>query len=175
MGALLALDPQYLSHIGLQISPSVIRGVVGIQGKTSLFLFYSEHSWRVIVLLFFPLCSSGIYDLIQLDADFPDYKNYFTEFAFGDSKENWRKASPQFVVPTAASKGISFLLLHSTEDELVNPIQTERFAKHLQENLPQVRSIVGGNLKGTHWKTIENVGTESDTFSQHILEFVKKS
>jgi len=144
MSSLLILDPSYLGHYSETIEDS-IKGIIGIE---------------------------GIYDLIQLDKDWPNYKDYFIEFAFGNDKNQWKQASPQNLFNDQAKK-VKVMIIHSPEDELVNSIQSERFVEHLHNNGIQVE-YVSNNIKGKHFNVVEFIGSEIDCVSNHIIQFVNE-
>jgi len=71
----------------------------------------------------------GIYDLPKLDSAWPAYRNWFITKAFGNPNK-WAVASPTrrpVVLKTP------WLVIHSTQDELVDVGQSQDFAKHLRD------------------------------------------
>lgn len=109
IAAMIALDPSYLAAEGLKLN--VISAVIGIE---------------------------GIYDIPQLIKVWPAYDRQFIRRAFAEP-ENWEKSSPQSHVSggIAAWKALSaearWFIIHSPKDELVDPPQSENFAKALRE------------------------------------------
>ncbi len=92
----------------------------------------------------------GIYDIDLFVSDFPNYV-IDLEYAFTQDRKNWE--SPQHVGELAAlnislitflpifkhpffdfnNKDISWLIVHSPEDRLVNSSQSTQFCAHLKE------------------------------------------
>ena len=86
------------------------------------------HSVKAIIL------SEGIYDLETLMTSFPTYRDWFIQRAFGISE-----SYAQFSVlkyPSRPSSAISWLLLHSKRDTLVDQLQTDAMYDHLSHLFP---------------------------------------
>eukprot|EP01097_Dermamoeba_algensis_P009417 TRINITY_DN661_c0_g1_i1.p1 TRINITY_DN661_c0_g1~~TRINITY_DN661_c0_g1_i1.p1 ORF type:complete len:267 (+),score=34.73 TRINITY_DN661_c0_g1_i1:32-832(+) len=112
----------------------------------------------------------GIFDLVQLQADFPDYKGYFIDFAFGANQETWKLASPQHSCPSSYSKS-PWLIFHSTEDELVNLLQSSNFGKKLQElDIPY--ELLAEN-RGKHFDVVNNL-TKDSPITTTIIKFIQE-
>jgi hypothetical protein len=87
------------------------------------------HSVKAIIM------SEGIYDLDLFLINFPETREWFIKRAFGIAE-----SYPQFSVltyPTRPSSTISWLLIHSKGDTLVNQIQTDAMYDHLFQLCPQ--------------------------------------
>jgi len=84
------------------------------------------HSVKAIIM------SEGIYDLDTLIANFPNYREWFIQPAFGISE-----SYPQFsVLKYPARSQFSWLLLHSKGDTFVDQIQTDTMYDHLSQIFP---------------------------------------
>ncbi|CDO72846.1 hypothetical protein BN946_scf185002.g31 [Trametes cinnabarina] len=75
-------------------------------------------------------CSEGIYDIDRLLASFPTYKAWFVAPAFGD-----RDAYPHVNVASyplrEGGEHIRWLIIHSSNDTLVDQLQSETMYAHL--------------------------------------------
>lgn len=86
------------------------------------------HSVKAIIL------SEGIYDLDMLIVSYPECPEWFIRRAFGIAE-----SYPQFSVlkyPPRPSSAISWFLLHSKGDTLVDQIQTDAMHLHLSKLFP---------------------------------------
>ncbi|KDR81524.1 hypothetical protein GALMADRAFT_239528 [Galerina marginata CBS 339.88] len=111
--------------------------------------------------------SEGIYDLDSLITRFPGYRDWFVQSAFGPSE-----SYPQFSVlryPLRPSSAISWLLLHSRGDSLVDIPQTEAMHTHLMEIHPQGVSINIDELTDEH-----NDILRTDLYVKIVKEFTAK-
>ena len=79
--------------------------------------------------------SEGIYDLDMFMTSFPKTREMFIQRAFGIA-ESYSQFSV-LTYPTRPSSAISWLLLHSKGDTLVNQIQTDAMYDHLLQLYPQ--------------------------------------
>ena len=87
------------------------------------------HSVKAIVM------SEGIYDLDMFMTSFPETREWFIQRAFGIT-ESYSHFSV-LTYPTRPSSSISWLLLHSKGDTLVNQIQSDAMYDHLFQLCPQ--------------------------------------
>jgi hypothetical protein len=87
------------------------------------------HSVKAIIM------SEGIYDLDVLITSFPRYREGFIQRAFGIT-ESYSQFSV-LTYPTRPSSAISWLLLHSKGDTLVDQIQSDAMYDHLFQLCPQ--------------------------------------
>lgn len=111
----------------------------------------------------------GIYDLPNLAARWPSYPDWFLKGAFGDPK-GWPAASPTRA--EVASKA-PWLLVHSTGDELVDPSQTDDFARHLRDAGVAVERLRPAG-KG-HDEVVEGLGAPDDEVTKALVAFVEKT
>ncbi|TRM55274.1 Alpha/Beta hydrolase protein [Schizophyllum amplum] len=74
--------------------------------------------------------SEGIYDIDLLLARWPDYGRWFIHDAFGEREEYSAVSIARYPL---RKPGTRWLLMHSCEDELVDPGQTKAMGAHLQE------------------------------------------
>ena len=79
--------------------------------------------------------SEGIYDLDLLITSFPKSREGFIQRAFGIA-ESYSQFSV-LTYPTRPSSAISWLLLHSKQDTLVDQIQSDAMYDHLFQLYPQ--------------------------------------
>jgi len=80
-------------------------------------------------------CLEPIADLPMLVAEYPQYRN-FVEEAFGPDETNWSNESPARWVLSQQSNGpVSFLIIHSREDELLSFEQPKLLAENLVKAL----------------------------------------
>jgi acetyl esterase/lipase len=71
----------------------------------------------------------GIYDIPDLNANFPTYKNWFLDQAFA-GEPSWKAGSPTERNVVIRSP---WLVIHSTQDELVDTGQSKMFVEHLKQ------------------------------------------
>ena len=110
---------------------------------------------------------AGIYDLPNLAATYPTYKAWFIQSAFGPEK-NWPAASPQ----RAASKTkLPWLLIHSTEDELVSAKQSLDFRDHLKKEKADVEVLLLKDQK--HFTAVEELGGASEA-TKALTRFISR-
>ncbi|KAF8797940.1 alpha/beta-hydrolase [Phlegmacium glaucopus] len=79
--------------------------------------------------------SEGIYDIDTLLTSFPSYREWFIQRAFGIA-ESYGQFSVLKYPSRPSSPAISWLLLHSKGDTLVDPIQTNSMYDHLSQLPP---------------------------------------
>ncbi len=100
MAAMLAANPRYLDEAGIQEGLRT-KSYIGIE---------------------------GIFDLIDLERRWPEYREWFLETAFGP-RSLWEAASPARLPISSRSP---WLLVHSASDELVDAGQTTSFRLRLE-------------------------------------------
>ncbi|KAF4618254.1 hypothetical protein D9613_011627 [Agrocybe pediades] len=115
--------------------------------------------------------SEGIFDIDLLLARFPDYRGWFVEAAFG--------AAPSFdeysvvkypLLSRGSSSPISWLVLHSKGDTLVDQSQSDAMFAHLLDIAgPENVSLNVDSLKEEH-----NDILATDTYANLVGDFVKK-
>jgi len=167
---------QFLNFILLHPSPAFDPGNLALIGHscsahmlTSIFLDSSAitpslspspellHSVKAIIM------SEGIYDLDILITSFPGYREWFIQQAFGIAE-----SYSQFSVlsyPSRPSSAISWLLLHSKEDALVDQIQTDAMYDYLSRLFPQNVSRNVDDLVGNH---------DDILFSDRYVELIRQ-
>ena len=128
-----AFDPGNLTLIGHSCSAHMLSSIFLDSSAVTPSLSPSSpellHSVKAIIM------SEGIYDLDLFLISFPETREWFIKRAFGIAE-----SYPQFSVltyPTRPSSTISWLLLHSKGDTLVNQIQTDAMYDHLLQLCPQ--------------------------------------
>jgi acetyl esterase/lipase len=125
-------DPSNLTLIGHSCSAHMLASIFLDSSAITPSLSPSPellHSVKAIIM------SEGIYDLDILMASFPNYREWFIQRAFGITE-----SYSQFSVLTYPSRplsAISWLLLHSKGDTLVDQIQTDAMYDHLSQLYPQ--------------------------------------
>jgi kynurenine formamidase len=111
----------------------------------------------------------GIYDLKQLVLQYPLYRG-FVEESFGKEEKTWNDASPT-TIASMSHKGSSLKvqLVHSREDELLSPQQTEAMLSVLKDNADDIPDIAW--VTGTHDETITlpDFFAIVHTFVHHIV------
>lgn len=90
------------------------------------------------------ICSEGIYDLDALVEDFPSYKSYFVEAAFGAGPK-WEGFSVARYPVRKGAEHVKWLIVHSTGDTLINQRQGDVILEHL--NGVYGEDAVSHNLK----------------------------
>jgi len=78
--------------------------------------------------------SEGIYDLDELLAVFPKYREWFIEPAFGPA--NCYRPFSTLAYPLWPASEISWLVLHSRGDSLIDLQQSEKMYQHLLDIQP---------------------------------------
>ncbi|PPQ70754.1 hypothetical protein CVT25_000075 [Psilocybe cyanescens] len=111
--------------------------------------------------------SEGIYDLDALIARFPAYHQWFIEPTFGPSESYERFSALRY--PLRPSSEISWLLLHSKGDTLIDLDQTRAMHSHLTQIAPLAVSINTEDLKEEH----DDIFT-SDTYLKIVSQFISK-
>jgi hypothetical protein len=127
-----AFDPGNLTLVGHSCSAHMLSSIFLDSSAITPSLSPSPelmHSVKAIIM------SEGIYDLDIFLISFPETREWFIQRAFGIAK-----SYSQFSVltyPTRPSSAISWLLLHSKGDTLVNQIQLDAMYDHLFQLCPQ--------------------------------------
>jgi len=127
-----AFDPGNLILIGHSCSAHMLSSIFLDSSAITPSLSPSQellHSVKVIIM------SEGIYDLDILLNSFPKYREGFIQRAFGITD-----SYSQFSVltyPIRPSSAISWLLLHSKGDTLMDQIQSDKMYDHLFQLYPQ--------------------------------------
>lgn len=110
----------------------------------------------------------GIYDVPALDARFPSYRRDFLSDAFGPDPAAWKAASPQNLKLTTRRP---WLLIHSPEDELVDPDQTVRFAAALRTAGVPVQLLT--RIDGSHFSIVTQLLLPVGPVAQATLAFLR--
>ncbi|TPX61838.1 hypothetical protein PhCBS80983_g00759 [Powellomyces hirtus] len=141
MSGLLALQPHWLENLGGRGLWDAVRGVVGVE---------------------------GIYDVPSLVAEWPSYQD-FIELAFTSDQAVWKAGSPQMHSLLAEYFLPDYLVIHSTEDELINTGHAQRYVDHLERQ--------GGkhvdfdtSVKGRHFEMLRE-----KRFFDVVIKFIEKS
>ncbi|KAI0780795.1 alpha/beta-hydrolase [Trametes elegans] len=74
--------------------------------------------------------SEGIYDIDALLRSFPNYKQWFVASAFGD-RDAYEDVNVASYPPRPDAEHLRWLVIHSTGDTLVDPVQSESMYAHL--------------------------------------------
>ncbi|KAI9227550.1 MAG: Alpha/Beta hydrolase protein [Piptocephalis tieghemiana] len=104
----------------------------------------------------------GIYDIPMLVRDFPSYAEHFINNAFGHDMAGWADASPTHLALSSSSSfsslsPLTWVLIHSMEDELLNLAQTTAFASAISQAFPSHTLIVDStSLTGEHDPCLSN-------------------
>lgn len=112
--------------------------------------------------------SEGIYDLDILLARFPAYRQWFIEPAFGPPDPDYARFS-SLTYSLRDEAQISWLLLHSKGDTLVDMAQTEHMHAHLAALDPQRVSLNVDDLVEEHNDTLRSKG-----YVQLVRQFAQK-
>lgn len=113
------------------------------------------------------ILSEGIYDIDTLLTSFPTYRDWFIQPTFGPS-ESYAEFSV-LGYPLRSPSNISWLLLHSQGDSLVDVPQTEAMHKHLLDIYPQGISINTNDLTDEH-----NAILHTDSYVKIVSNFIAK-
>lgn len=144
MTGLLVLDPQNLERLGGRTLYNQIKGCVGIQ---------------------------GIYDIPTLIQVWPTYID-FIEMAFtAKDKDLWKRASPQYANLPQGYELVPYLIVHSPEDELVDPPQAQKYVEHLkslQEGKWTNRVNLEMDVKNKHFEMLRE-----ENFMNKMYLFLK--
>ncbi|EFA85208.1 hypothetical protein PPL_02208 [Heterostelium album PN500] len=120
----------------------------------------------------------GIYDMQQLNTDFPDYKENISFVFNNDDVEQWE--SPQRFTPIDDNNknsvsAIKWLLVHSPADKLVNSVQTKNFEQRLQSTWNSKVEILD-SFEATHFEVVIKLGDVEhkslETVRESILKFL---
>lgn len=113
---------------------------------------------------------SGIYDIPQLSARYPRYRDWFLTKVFSADESKWLGASPsQFKYANKEP----WLLIHSAADELVEPKQTEDFAVVLKKQGVPTRVL---RLEGlSHEGTARSLFSSDTPGVSSILSFIRET
>ncbi|KAF8201651.1 alpha/beta-hydrolase [Pholiota molesta] len=112
--------------------------------------------------------SEGIYDLDILLAHFPAYRQWFVEPAFGPPHPDYARFST-LAYPLRDEAQISWFLLHSKGDTLVDIAQTEHMHAHLAALDPQHVSLNVDDLIEEHNDTLR-----SERYVQLVRQFAQQ-
>ncbi|KAI9188627.1 Alpha/Beta hydrolase protein [Polychytrium aggregatum] len=138
---LLHLDPHFLESLGGKALWSSVKGIIGVE---------------------------GIYDIPALIARWPSYID-FIDMAFTSDVEVWKKGSPQFyTLPSEGYPLTKYLVIHSTDDELVDLDQSIDYHRHLQRMDPDAQ--LDTSLTGTHDDMLK-----TDLFLERVHRFIIES
>ncbi|KAF9552892.1 alpha/beta-hydrolase [Agrocybe pediades] len=161
-----ALDPNSLILLGHSCSAHMLASVF-LHNPDSRLAPSPELASAVKAIVF----SEGIFDIDLLLARFPDYRGWFIEAAFG--------AAPSFdeysvvkypLLSRGSSSPISWLVLHSKGDTLVDQSQSDAMFAHLLDITgPENVSLDVDNLKEEH-----NDILVTETYANLVGDFVKK-
>jgi len=159
-----AYDPGNLTLIGHSCSAHMLSSIFLDSSAITPSLSPSPellHSVKAIIM------SEGIYDLDLFMVSFPETRGWFIQGAFGIAE-----SYPQFSVltyPTRPSSAISWFLLHSKGDTLVNQIQLDAMYDHLFQLCPQNVCRNVDDLTEDH-----NDITSSDRYIELISQFTAR-
>ncbi len=110
----------------------------------------------------------GIYDIPNLIKVWPGYKAWFIDKAFGP-ETNWAAGSP---TRRKLQNKAPWLVIHSTEDELVDLAQARDFAAHLKQSGVDV--TLNDTATGKHDQVINSIGDAANPVTKQIEDFIKK-
>ncbi|KAF8163216.1 Alpha/Beta hydrolase protein [Crassisporium funariophilum] len=133
-----AFDPHKLILIGHSCSAHMLASIFLDSADVSPTLAPSQELLRSVKAI---VMSEGIYDLDLLMARFPDYRDWFIQPAFGPSPSYAEFSVLNY--PLRAESEITWLLIHSKGDTLVDLAQSDAMYKHLSALDPQrvVRNV----------------------------------
>ena len=160
-----AFDPGNLALIGHSCSAHMLSSIFLDSSAITPSLSPSPellHSVKAIIM------SEGIYDLDILMTSFPRYREWFIQPAFGIA-ESYSQVSVLTYPSRPSTSAISWLLLHSKGDTLVDQIQTDAMYDHLSQLFPQNVSRNVDDLVGEH-----NGILFSDRYVELISQFLVK-
>lgn len=121
--------------------PAMVRGYVGIE---------------------------GIYDVPSLSRRFPSYRAEFLQAAFGHDEVAWKAASPTHL-PMAP--GTRWLLIHSSQDELVDAEQSRHFHASLTRNHAAARLML--LPRGSHFGVLNDLFSPETSLFRALIEFMR--
>ena len=159
-----AFDPGKLAVIGHSCSAHMLSSIFLDSSAITPSLSPSPkllHSVKAIIM------SEGIYDLDILITSFPSYRERFIYRAFGIA-ESYSQFSV-LTYPTRPLSDISWLLLHSKADSLVNQFQTDAMYNHLFQLCPQNVFRNVDDLTEEH-----NVVLRGDRYVELIRQFIAR-
>jgi len=81
--------------------------------------------------------SEGIYDIDLLLSNFPAYRAWFVEAAFG-RRSTYEDVSVTKMTPRMEYRHLRWLIVHSKGDTLVDEAQSEAMYQHLLDKVPHV-------------------------------------
>jgi len=96
------------------------------------------------------IMSEGIYDLDALLIRFPTYRDWFIQPAFGPSQSYAPFSVLNYPLRHSQSDPISWLILHSKDDSLVDLPQSTSMHTHLSKLDPSHSFINTNDLVGEH-------------------------
>lgn len=137
--------------------------LVGHSAGAHMIAFWNTHHSSKSVKGFVGL--AGIYDLPLLLKKWPAYEEQFVRAEFGSERET---ASPARLPVKSRTP---WLLMHSTDDELVDVGQTANFQKHLQALSVPVQFIL---LKGRHFGIVDQLARMDSEPARSIRDFISK-
>ena len=107
----------------------------------------------------------GIYDIPSLVSEWPTYREWFIEAAFG-GEEGWAGASPtrRPVVSNAP-----WLVVHASGDELVDGGQSSLWLATLQANGVPAEVFDPGDV--SHFDVVHNLSKTGDPTAEAIIRF----
>lgn len=109
----------------------------------------------------------GIYDIPSLISEWPTYREWFIEAAFG-GEECWAAASPtrRPVVSRAP-----WLVVHASGDELVDGGQSSLWLDTLHKSGVPAEVFDPGDV--SHFDVVHNLATPGDSTAEAIIRFAK--
>jgi len=114
--------------------------------------------------------SEGIFDIDALLVRFPGYREWFIESAFGACDSYAQFSTLNYSLRATSSSSISWLVLHSKGDTLVDQGQSDAMFAHLLNiSGPQVVAINTEDLKEEH-----NAILVTDTYAHLVKDFISK-
>eukprot|EP01132_Coremiostelium_polycephalum_P004753 gene4753-5931_t len=119
----------------------------------------------------------GIYDVPQLNVDFPEYNSEIQKVFNSDDPKKWD--SPQFKNPNSSyqQQQPKWMIIHSADDTWVNDVQAINFVKHLKETCQFKNVEINQLVKGVHFDVITTLGDlsvqNSDYTRELILNYLK--
>jgi len=163
-----AFDPHNLILIGHSCSAHMLACIFLDSSAISPLLSPSPellHSVKGIIM------SEGIYDIDMIITSFPKYREWFIQRAFGIA-ESYNQFSVLNYPSRPSSSGISWLLLHSKGDTLVDQLQTDTMYDHLSQ-LPPHKVFRNVNDLVEEHNDILRVGRYVELVSQFTNQIFK--
>ena len=110
----------------------------------------------------------GIYDIPNLIKVWPSYREWFIEKAFG-AESAWADGSP---TRRAIKNKAPWLVIHSTEDQLVDLAQSRDFAAHLKQSGVSVE--LNDRATGNHDMVVNDLFDPVNPLVAEIEAFIRK-